>query len=192
MFLVAIPPFLGDYCPPGTSVAASRASSASHSQLLCQGAAPVSGSTFGMTVLPLIPCPCGDSSCPRWQWAAASGTEAIKGGTANPPGAYCGFCTVDYCQRITNMRSLWIRCAVYLLVKGWGAWGLGSLLVKGSICFIQSEIPSREKEKATDYKGMTWMEQEQGWSMSPLMEHWMPSEMNRSAPLITTTSFMEG
>lgn len=167
----------------------------SHCQSLCQGAAPLSGSTFGMTVLPLIQCLCGDSSCPRWQWAAASGIDTVNGVngvTANPPGAYCGFCIADYSQGITNRRSLWIRCAVYLLVKGWTAQGVGSFLVKGSICLVQSEIPSRENKKATDYKGMTWMEQEQGWSMLPLMEHWISSEMNRSTPLITTTTFMEG
>lgn len=154
MLLMAI---LGDYCPPGTPW--------QHPEFPVPPTANYCvREHFWDDSAPSHPV---SLWCPRWQWAAASGTEEVNGGTANPPGAYCGFCTLDYCQRITNMRSLRIRCAVYLLVKGQAAWRLGSLLVKGSICLVQSEIPSREREKATDYKGMTWMEQEQGWSMSP-------------------------
>lgn len=134
--------------PSRCSMATSRASSVSHSQVLCQGVIPQSGSTFGMTVLPLIQCLCGDSSCPRWQWAAASGTEPVDGGTANPPGAYCGTRFIGCCQGITSRRRVRIRCVVYLLVKGQTAWELSSFLVKGSICLVQSEIHTQRERKS--------------------------------------------
>lgn len=71
-----------------------------------------------------------------------------QGGTANPPGAYCGTRFIGCCQGITTRRRVRIRCAVYLLVKGQTAWGLGSFLAKGSICLVQSEIHTQRERKS--------------------------------------------